>query len=177
MVPIIGKSLSKWTSDMRRLLPVFMDGFESRYGYPPDANSIIVAALDESGRGVISELADRGVSPELLEFYSVVREVSLPDLGNGIFIHSPASVASGITESQPTEVHGSLEGRITVFGSDGGGALVALLAENGKVYKLSGGSLIRQDYDVDEQGVEEIADSVWGLLVKIREELGAAITT
>jgi hypothetical protein len=109
----------------------------------------------------------------LLDLYSVIREISFPDLGNGVFVYSSDVVVDGLSGNQPTVVRGALEGEIIIFASDGGGALIGQMIENGAVYKLSGGSLVRQEYVVGVNGVEKLSDGVWGFLLKIREELAA----
>jgi hypothetical protein len=81
----------------------------------------------------------------LIHLYRTIGEVSLPDLENGVFIHPAEAVIVGLGGEQPTEAVGSLEGRIVVFGSDGGGALISI-TEDGKVYKLKDGGWVGGTY-------------------------------
>ncbi|MFF3920718.1 hypothetical protein ACFYZB_46505 [Streptomyces sp. NPDC001852] len=159
---------------MIELASRFTANFEAGYGYPPDDNTV-VRATPEIGRLAVAALSAQGVTGDLLDFYTQIEEVSLPDLGNGIFIHSAESVAGGISGNQPTEVVGALNERITVFGSDGGGALIALAASNGRILKLHGGAWAGSQYDVEDSGVDDIAPSLWVFLEQVRAELSGAI--
>jgi hypothetical protein len=174
-VPITGEDLNRWVADVEYLVAEFLRCFEGRYGYSPDVNGV-VRATDADGKQAVARFVERGIAGDLLEFYSVVREVSLPDLDNGIFVHSPDVVIDGIDGEQPIEVLGAISGRITVFASDGGGGLIVQLAEDGRIYKLRWGILVRQRFEVPDDGLEVFAVNVWGLLERIREDLAQAVS-
>ncbi len=57
---------------------------------------------------------------ELLDLYGVIDEVSLPDVGDGYFVHAAESVLVEHGDEQPTRVTGSVTDEIVVFASDGG---------------------------------------------------------
>ncbi|MFJ8582119.1 hypothetical protein [Micromonospora sp. NPDC093277] len=146
-----------------------MTNFEANFGYPPDENILVKA--DASSGTRVQELAAVGVTGDLLDLYSCVEKVSLPDAGNGLFIHSAEDVAEGVRGYQPTRLAGARSEDIVVFGSDGGGGLFAVSADDGSVYRLGGGSLLGQVYETDESGLIKIASDLWGFLEYLRSEV------
>jgi hypothetical protein len=98
----------------------------------------------------------------------VVHEVSLPDVGNGYFIHAPALVLEG---ESPTRLTGTVEDRIVVFGSDGGGALFALSASGRGVYRLANGSFTARGTPYDDGDVAVVAPDIGQFLDFLRAEL------
>ncbi|WBO61484.1 hypothetical protein [Streptomyces camelliae] len=62
----------------------------------------------------------------------MIDSVSLPDIGNGYFIHPPSTVTAYLDEYGAVPLKNGDHG--IVFGSDGGGNLFALAA-NGTVHK------------------------------------------
>ncbi|MEU8412009.1 SMI1/KNR4 family protein [Amycolatopsis japonica] len=76
------EDLRVWIERSSRLSAEFERGFETRFGYPPGENRVLAAEGVVSGD--LEELAKLGVPTGLLDFYACVREVSLPDLGNGV---------------------------------------------------------------------------------------------
>lgn len=172
MVHITGQSLSDWADDVNRLASRTVADFENVYGYPPDENEVTKASSPD-----VSSLADSGVSGDLLTLYSGIQEVSLPDVvENGISVFPLEDVVAGISSEMPTEVHGALEGKIVVFGADGGGGYIAQLSESGNIYKLTFGTLIGQRYEVSEKGFSLIAEDVWGFLEFIRDEVSRMVS-
>ena len=64
-------------------------------------------------------------------------KVSLPDIGNGYFIHPADRVARQAADGEPRRIGPPHELDVLVFGSDGGGALYAVpAAKPGPVYRL-----------------------------------------
>lgn len=88
------EDLRVWIERSSRLSAEFERGFEARFGYPPGENRVLAAEGVVSGD--LEELAKLGVPTGLLDFYACVREVSLPDLGNGVFVHSARQVIAGL---------------------------------------------------------------------------------
>jgi hypothetical protein len=62
----------------------------------------------------------------LLSLYAVIDSVSLPDIGNGYFIHPPSAVAAHLDAYGAVPLEDGDHG--IVFGSDGGGTLFAVSA-------------------------------------------------
>jgi hypothetical protein len=66
--------------------------------------------------------------PDLVALLRAVGPVSLPDIGNGWFLHPAAA--------QPDRIADPFEATIVVFGSNGGGDLYAVTIEDGRVLRL-----------------------------------------
>ncbi|MFD7659956.1 hypothetical protein ACFV4N_38770 [Actinosynnema sp. NPDC059797] len=160
---------------MSVLASKLMRNFEAGFGYPP-GDDLLVEATAESGREAAQSLSSVGAPGELRDFYSRVQEVSLPDVGNGFFIASAEVLVEGIRRGdRPTEVTGSVNDAIVVFGSDGGGGLFALSSSSGNVYRLSGGAQIGSTYEVDESGIAVLASGFWEFLRYLLRELVQAV--
>ncbi|WP_322767012.1 hypothetical protein [Frankia sp. Cr1] len=169
-MPISGANLDSWIDEISQLSSDFTRSFEGKFGYPPGENYVrrVKPGLE---RRSVQLLSSTGIVGDLLDFYSLVEEVSLPDVGSGFFIHSADSLVDGIRGGQPTKVAGFIEDSIIVFGSDGGGALFALNSLGMVVYRLDGGSLVGSVYEVDESGVNILARDLWNFLEYLRGEL------
>ncbi|MFJ4103887.1 hypothetical protein [Amycolatopsis japonica] len=160
--------LRSWCKRMSFLSAEFERRFEAKHGYPPGGNRLLLAGDDSDD---IRLLADLGCATELLDFYAVVRQVSLPDLGNGTFVHSARHVLTGLRGAMPTLLGGVTEDPIIVFGSDGGGALFALSTSGRGVYRLFGGAFVAGTYDADQAGVTTVAPDLRRFLDTVLAEL------
>jgi hypothetical protein len=159
---------------MSELVSRFMSNFEAQFGYPPGENAVFEVTSGQGGDPVHALAAAKAPSA-LIEFYAKVDKVSLPDVGNGLFVHTAEAVADGLKGEQPTEMVGSFHDSIVVFGSDGGGCLFALNSLGDKVYRLGGGSLVGSVYDVDEPNASVIATGFQEFLDYLRRELSDAV--
>ncbi|MFE9046252.1 hypothetical protein ACFYOG_35875 [Streptomyces sp. NPDC007818] len=72
------------------------------------------------------------IPSDLTTLYWLISEASLPDVGNGYFLHSPATVAEHFREYGPASIAG--ESIALVFAGDGGGHLFAI-GDSGQVWK------------------------------------------
>lgn len=171
---ISGQCIDSWIDSMSKLTATLMSDFEARFGYPPDEN-VILTATPESGAESLQILSAIEAHSDLLDFYSRVEEVSLPDVANGFFISSAEAVVAGIDNWQPVEIVGAFVDTIVVFGSDGGGGLFALNSTGEKVYHLTGGALVGSSYDADEAGAKVISADLWGFLEYLRSELAQMV--
>jgi hypothetical protein len=153
-----------------------MSNFEAKYGFEP-SDHLLIRVPTQAREEVLAALSEAGLPAELVTLYSVVEEVSLPDVENGFFIHTPDTVVDAVRCGQPTTVNGSLGGRptdgarIAVFGSDGGGGLFALYPSDGRVYRLSGGSLIGGTYDIGDDDIAPTAEGLGPFLDHVRAML------
>lgn len=155
---------------MSEIASKIMEGFEATHGYPPGDNVVVGADAHAAHEG----LSAVGVTGDLLQLYSVVGAVSLPDVGNGFFVHSADDVVDGIRDGQPTTVTGVISDSITVFGSDGGGGLFAHSGSTGVVYRLDGGALVGSKYEAGEGDVHIVAASLDAFLTYLRNEASTA---
>ncbi|MFD7444180.1 hypothetical protein [Streptomyces sp. NPDC059909] len=121
--------LDEWRQEVSRSVTRLMESFEETHGYPAGNNTVVPA--DEGTHAAVPVLGDRWPRP-LLYLYSVIDSVSLPDIGNGYFIHSPSTVTEHLAEYGHTALTSGVPG--IVFGSVGGGNLFAL-ADDGRVHK------------------------------------------
>ncbi|MQS09593.1 hypothetical protein FNX48_021180 [Streptomyces sp. IF17] len=156
--------------EIARLALEFQEGFESRFGYPPDEH-LVSKAQDDDTSIAPGNLLAHATAKDLLRFYDIVDEISLPDLDNGYFIHPRSVTFNGEGAGHPTEVRGYRSEEICTFGSEGGGALYALGLSTGHVYRLTGGELIGSAYSVEPSGFHTAAPSLWGFLEFLRDRL------
>lgn len=155
---------------MSRLASRFVAGFETMYGYPPGEHYVSRAA-DSSGRDALAAVLSGAGARDLIEFYSHVAQISLPDVGPGFFIDEAEYVVEGVRGAQPTQVRSVPDRTVAVFGSDGGGALFAADRQAGEIVRLEGGSLIGDVYEVEESGVQVIARDLEGFMQFLSGEL------
>jgi hypothetical protein len=92
--------------------------------------------------------------------------VSLPDVGNGYFIHSSGLVIGHAHGEGLRRLGAPLDLDVVTFASDGGGALYALpAADPGPVYRLRDCAL--HDGVADAQGAETVAADLQGFLQRL----------
>ncbi|MFH8858278.1 hypothetical protein [Streptomyces rochei] len=155
---------------MSRLASRFAAGFETTYGYPPGEHYVSRAA-DSSGRDALAAVLSDAGAKDLIEFYSHVAQISLPDVGPGFFVDEAEYVVEGLRGAQPTQVSSVPNRTVAVFGSDGGGALFAADRQTGEIVRLEGGSLVGDVYEVEESGVLVIARDFEGFMQFLSGEL------
>ncbi|WP_338672660.1 hypothetical protein V1460_06430 [Streptomyces sp. SCSIO 30461] len=112
-----------WQHQITKSLQRVLGAFEDTYGYPPGDNEIILANADS--RSAAAQLKEHpAAAPTLISFYDTISEAALPDIDNGHFIHSPDHVLNDLAEYGSVHVADHVAG--IVFGSDGGGNLLAV---------------------------------------------------
>ncbi|MFI9050267.1 S1 RNA-binding domain-containing protein [Streptomyces sp. NPDC053427] len=121
-----GDWLTSWVRGTAAELGERMTDFEATYGYPPAPNGIRPAAPDRDPAVALRLASHPAVAPDLATLYATVQEVSLPDIGNGYFIHSAEHVLRDLTAEGPVRPGPDPGDTAVVFGSDGGGILFAL---------------------------------------------------
>ncbi|WP_157441540.1 hypothetical protein [Actinoplanes awajinensis] len=141
----------RWRDDMRALAERINGGFQERYGFAPGEHRISGPAADEEWPGVPEDLSI---------FYSVVGEVSLPDVHVGYWVHRPS--LDGFPEAL------SDGRRIVVFGTDGGGGMFALPDAGQPVLHLVEGGLHDGVHDADH--VTEVAADLREFLVFLHRQ-------
>jgi hypothetical protein len=127
--------LSTWRISVSAILTEFLASFRQRFGFEPGTNGLGPPASREA----LASLAAIRPPPahDLLALYRNVGEVSLPDVGNGYFIHSPRLVIQQKQNGEPRRIGPPFDVDVLAFASDGGGALYALpAAAAGPVYRL-----------------------------------------
>jgi len=148
----------EWRTAVQAAVDRIMAGFEERYGYPPGSNRI----------GAPDGRSHPGLPADLLRLYTVVGYVSLPDVGNGLFVHGAAQVAQAYANGEVRRGTGRHEADVIVFGSDGGGTRYALASPTGApVYRLPPGVIIDGVYESDDPGFSIIAADLAGFLGRL----------
>ncbi|WP_336204017.1 hypothetical protein [Nonomuraea sp. LPB2021202275-12-8] len=99
---------ASWRGEIDRALKPLMTGFENTYGHPPGDNLII-----EAGEGSPPR---QSLPRALTVFYRVIHEVSLPDIGNGYFIHAADHVHDELEQLGPVRLNRTDQG--LVFASE-----------------------------------------------------------
>lgn len=128
-------TLRDWKAEVRALL----GGARFSYPVPADANFVRDAAVEP--------VVGAGIPPDLAEFYGEIGEVSLPDIGNGFFIHSAATLPAAAETGLPVAVTTPAVGVVATFGSDGGGGLFCMAVRDGAIYHLPSGEVLAGVYD------------------------------
>lgn len=142
-----------------------METFEETHGYPAGDNEVALA--DHETRTAVTLLTNhRPEYAALLSLFAVIDSVSLPDIGNGYFIHPPSTVTAHLHEYGAVPLENDDHG--LVFGSDGGGNLFALAA-NGTVHKSRTASWNDEFYAV--------ATSLRHFLEQLRDVIGQFAAT
>lgn len=149
---------------MGPLVERFESEFEQVYGYEAEGNRV-----EPVRDGPVGALDDLPV--DLVEFYTAVREVQLPDLNNGYFIHPVDFVLNSREHGTPMYAPEIVDGRIYVFGSDGGGGLFAIPSSGSPVYLLSSGPVNENVYQSMGAPPEEVSKDIEGFLYFLESTL------
>jgi hypothetical protein len=132
-----------------------MQSFLATHGFPPGDNAVALATDDS--HEATSALVDLTPIPsDLTTLYWVISEASLPDVDNGYFIHSPATVAEHFREHGSPAIEG--EWIAPVFASDGGGHLFAV-GGNGRVLRSTTASWLA-DFEVVAASLQEFLEQL-----------------
>jgi hypothetical protein len=96
----------------------------------------------------------------LTTLYWAICEVSLPDIGNGYFIHSASIVAEHFREYGYVQINdgSSDEWPALVFGSDGGGHLFAV-AGSGRVWRSTTASWF-DTFDIAASSIQQFLEQI-----------------
>ncbi|GAV43952.1 hypothetical protein F3K43_26470 [Streptomyces sp. LBUM 1476] len=114
--------LASWRDDITHTVDTLLPAFEETYGYPPGRNEIR-PATGEDLRAAREYAQEPLVFGELRMFYESFAEVSLPDIGNGFFIHPAHAVLAQLATEGPVFASGADDPHGMVIASNGGGAL------------------------------------------------------
>ena len=127
--------LAEWRASVAVKAGQVLETFQSRFGFEPGRNQLGPPAAEQA-LASLQAIVPRPAA-DLIDFYRCIGQVSLPDIGNGYFIHPADLVARQAADAQPRRIGPPHELDVLVFGSDGGGALYAVpAAKPGPVYRL-----------------------------------------
>jgi hypothetical protein len=151
----------QWARDIDDAMSTMTATFEVDHGYPPGVNEVRWADADD--RADAERYGhDAMSSVEMTAFYQVVAEVSLPDVGNGVFVHSAASALALRDEVGYAYLPAATDHHGLVIGSTGGGTQF-VQDWGGRVHRSVGASLegdFKQVADSAEQFLEHLRHAV-----------------
>ncbi|MEV7404536.1 hypothetical protein AB0N93_29625 [Streptomyces sp. NPDC091267] len=145
----------RWCEETSAELGDVMSMFLQTHGFPPGENAVL-PATEESSQATDALLDLTPIPSDLTTLYRVVREVSLPDVENGFFVHPASTVAEHF------RAYGSVqtddEPRALVFASDGGGHLFAMEG-SGRIRRSTTASWF-DDFEVVATSVQEFLELI-----------------
>lgn len=161
-----------WAHRVERLVREFEETFEELNGYEAEGNQVVRTAGDSS---IIETVYGDELPQTLVRLYGVVREVQLPDLGNGYFISPIEYVLKARDNELPIRAPEITDDIIYAFGSDGGGGLFVVPASGTPVYLLPPGAVHSNVYRSVGLVPQRVADDVDGFLKYLEAELRRAV--
>ncbi|MEV0093882.1 hypothetical protein [Streptomyces sp. NPDC050738] len=150
--------LAEWREQINEAVTALLTHFEDDYGYRPGANEVRAADEDDL-RAALDFSREPLAFTDLAAFYSSVGEVSLPDIGNGYFIHSARQVLHQLAEEGPVFLPESDDPQGMVIASNGGGQLYAA---------DWGGAIHRSRTASQESEFDRVADDLPAFLDLVR---------
>lgn len=138
------RRVEAWRQVVTGHVAALMESFEDIYGYPAGDNTVVPADHDTHNAASTLTRHHPEAAP-LLPLYSAIDHVSLPDMDNGHFVHSPATVIQHLTEYGRVDLADGRTG--IVFASDGGGRLFSL-ADDGRVHRSRAASWSEDFHEV-----------------------------
>ncbi|WP_328884794.1 hypothetical protein [Streptomyces sp. NBC_00316] len=167
--------LRKWYEDMELLGVEFVSDFEAVHGYLPGEHTVCRVPAGE-GPVLVEVLARQGVAGPLLEYYGHLGGAELPHLGNGIWIDDASSLIAQVAAGNyPNRLTGVVDDTVSVFATDGGGAMYALGHTSGYVYHLTAGALTGSTFELEESGCSIAAEDLGSFLGQLHASLTAAV--
>jgi hypothetical protein len=147
--------LRGWCEQADAALAELMRSFRTRRGFEPGSN-VVVPATEESHEATDALVELTPIASDLTTMYWVMDEVSLPDVGNGSFVHPASTVADHFREYGAVQIGG--EESALVFAGDGGGHLLAL-AGSGRVWRSTTASWFDQ-FDLAAASLQEFFEGL-----------------
>ena len=143
-----------WATDITAHLQAVLAAFDTYYPFPPGENEVILTT-DPTPSSLDAIRAHPQTPSDLTTFYEVVHEVTMSDIGNGIFIHAPDDVIAQLADG-PALLDDDNTG--TVFASNGGGIL----------YAIDPGNKVHRSHDAStNSGFEPVAPDLRGFLGQV----------
>ena len=148
-----------WARDVATSVDWLMARFEDDYGFTPGPHEIRLAS--PATLVAVSDLRRDPLAPDdLASFYEVVDQVSLPDVGNGFFIHRADDVVTYSREEGGVFLPLADNPRGLPFGSTGGGLQ----------YVVDWGGCVHRSTTASVEGdFETVAPSLQQFLERLRD--------
>lgn len=160
----------QWAHDVSADLAAFTAAFEQERGYPCGEHTLGAAAGHAELVAMTAGELHHVMPSDLLRWCTRVRSASLPDVGNGYFLHPPDLV---VAHARGEGVQWIIDGdgrreRVVVFGSDGGGTLYALSPTGTAVHRLPPGEVLDGVYRTADPRAGIVAPHLVGFLDLLR---------
>jgi hypothetical protein len=155
--------LRTWAADITTHLQSVLAAFDTYYPFPPGQNEVILSGPDQSPLDAIR--AQPETPSDLITFYEVIQEVTMADIGNGIFIHARDDVITQLADgtAQLDEVNTA-----TIFASNGGGIL----------YAIDRGNTVHRSHDAStDSGFEPVAPDLRAFLRQVLDAVAQFAAT
>ncbi|MEU7873331.1 SMI1/KNR4 family protein [Dactylosporangium sp. NPDC049140] len=113
---------------------------------------------------------------ELVALHRHVGPVTLPDIGNGYFLHAPDGVLAALDQQDRADQIGEPLAEhidVVVFGSNGGGDLYAIAVTDGRVFRLQDASYIGGVYGGTNHGITVVAADLHDFLERFLNAVNA----
>jgi hypothetical protein len=141
-----------------------------KLGYPQGDNRILSPLKDDSILKELLDVTGMTTNSDLADFYTRCNGLSMPDIQNGYFIHPIERVLAGFKGRDPNKA--AIDGNISpilIFGSDGGGGLMALRLPNAGIYHLSVGTVRNRIFRYSARQIQLGADFT-AFLMRLRDD-------
>lgn len=144
-----------WCERTAAAIRTLTSSFLQTHGFPPGEN-VVAPSTEESHRATDALVELTPIPSDLTTLYWVISEVSLPDVGNGYFIHSASTVAEHFQQYGSVQIDD--EPPALVFASDGGGQLFAVTG-SGRVWRSTTASWFH-DFEVCAASIQEFLEHI-----------------
>jgi len=122
-------------------------------------------APDAVALQVLRSVVPHQVAEELIALYSLCDGIILPDVKNGLFLHTIAQLSRAKQNMVPNIIVGDEAGSIFVIGSDGGGSLFALRLDGSReILYLPTARIENNTYFGEPNSIETVAVGIAGFL-------------
>ena len=159
-----------WRRDVSADLASLEARFETDYGFPIGDN-VVGGPCSQDEVVALAAGRLRDVMPsDVLVWCQRVREVALPDVANGYFLHAPEVICAHMRGDGIREVRGRHHDDVVVLGSNGGGTLYAARTRSANaIYRLPPGEVIDGIYNSDDPSFAIIATSMVEFMDNLRD--------
>lgn len=164
----------RWRRDVTADLAVLEARFEADYGYPIEDNVVGGPCSQDDLVALVAGRLRDVIPSDVLVWCRHVREVTLPDVANGYFLHAPEVICAHLLGDGVREVRGRYDDDVVVFGSNGGGTLYAARTRSANaIYRLPPGEVLDGVYTSDDPSFAIIATGMVEFMGNLRDAVHA----
>ncbi|GGV26514.1 hypothetical protein GCM10010277_08150 [Streptomyces longisporoflavus] len=166
-LPYSAAWLLQWRAQITDAVAAMAATFEETYGFPAGDNEVRLADEDDR-RAVRAYAREWPGTDDLLTFYRSIGEVLLPDVGNGIFLHSARDVLHRVAEEGHVFLPGADDPHGMVIGSDGGGILF-VADRSGMIHRSRTASTDAGEFDRAADNLPDFLDLIRRSVLRFAE--------